>query len=88
MGHQSRTSCRTRIEIVDPLEPDRIVGKTYIYPAAGGWEVSGYYRRDNSDAWHPYLVTLDGSFALTHIKVADGQLLPLADDDQAIEVLP
>ena len=29
------------IEIVDPLEPNRRVGKAYIYPLENGWEVSG-----------------------------------------------
>ncbi|MFQ5983285.1 MAG: hypothetical protein ACE5KS_07915, partial [Woeseiaceae bacterium] len=32
------------IQIVDPVSPDRKVGKVYIYPAGRGWQVSGHYR--------------------------------------------
>jgi hypothetical protein len=44
------------IEIADPLAPNRIAGKVYIYPAENGWEVSGHYRRNASDRWHPFLI--------------------------------
>ncbi len=76
------------IEIVDAIAPDRKVGKTYVYRADQGWEVSGYYRRSEYDLWHPYLMLLDGSTALIHLKISDGALLDRATDDTALEVLP
>ena len=76
------------IEIVDAIAPDRKVGKTYVYRADQGWEVSGYYRRSENDLWHPYLMLLDGSTALIHLKISDGALLDRATDDTALEVLP
>lgn len=76
------------IEIVDAIAPDRIVGKTYVYRADQGWEVSGYYRRSENDLWHPYLMLLDGSTALIHLKISDGALLDRATDDTALDVLP
>ena len=76
------------IEIVDAIAPDRKVGKTYVYRADQGWEVSGYYRRSENDLWHPYLMLLDGSTALIHLKISDGALLGRAIDDIALEVLP
>lgn len=76
------------LEIVDPLTPDRKVGKTYVYRADGGWEVSGFYRRDESDLWHPFLVTLDGKQALVHLKVSDTALLDRQGENAALEILP
>ena len=76
------------LEIVDPLAPDRKVGKTYVYRAQEGWEVSGFYRRDEVDAWHPYLVTLDGKQGLTHLKVSDTALLDRQGESPALEILP
>jgi hypothetical protein len=76
------------LEIVDPLAPDRVIGKSYVYPIEGGWEVSGFYRRDEVDLWHPYLLTLDDSMALTHAKVSDKALLPKMSEDPRLEVLP
>jgi hypothetical protein len=76
-----------QLVIVDPLSPDRIVGKAYVYPAGEGWEVSGYYRRDDNDLWHPYLVTMDAESALTHLKISDTALLGRTGDG-VLEVLP
>lgn len=60
------------LQIVDPLAPDRKVGKVYIYPAEeGGWEVSGHYKRGESDRWHPYLMRLDGASTLIELSVRD-----------------
>lgn len=75
------------LTIVDPLLPNRVVGKAYVYASAGGWEVSGYYRRDDNDLWHPYLVTLDEDFAVTHLKISDSALRHL-DGQGVLEVLP
>ncbi len=77
-------------EIVDPLNPQRRVGKVYIYPNEGGWEVSGYYRRDEDDAWHPYLIVTDVESNVILIKVGDEDpaLAALAEADPLFEVLP
>ncbi len=77
-----------RIEIVDALEPDRKVGKTYVFRADEGWEVSGYYRRSESDFWHPYLVTLDSAQSLVHLKISDPNLMGRASNPPTLEVLP
>ncbi len=57
-------------EFVDPVAPKRAVGKTYIFPAAGGWEVSGYYRRSDTLGWHPYLARLDADAGLQSLSVS------------------
>ena len=77
------------IELVDPLEPQRKVGKVYIYPLANGWEISGYYRRNDDDRWHPYLLTLSTSLSLTSLKIKDSDagLGQLAAMDPTLEVL-
>ena len=77
------------IELVDPLEPQRKVGKVYIYPLANGWEISGYYRRNDNDLWHPYLLTLSTSLSLTSLKIKDSDagLGQLAAMDPTLEVL-
>lgn len=77
-----------RLEIVDALAPDRKIGKTYVYRADGGWQLSGYYRRNENDLWHPYLMTLDNSTALTHLKVSDPVLMDRGTDNDILEVLP
>ena len=75
------------LEIVDPLSPDRVVGKTYVYPRADGWDVSGFYRRDENDLWHPYLIALDANLALVHLRVSDCALLG-RNGVGMLEVLP
>jgi hypothetical protein len=79
-----------RLEIVDPLEPDRKVGKVYIYPAGDGWEVSGFYRRDETDLWHPWLMRLDADLMTSRLRVSDQdpRLVEKARQDPVIEVLP
>lgn len=62
------------LEIVDPLAPDRKVGKVYIYAEEPGWAVSGYYRRDESDPWHPYLLNMTTEFELHAFKAEDAAL--------------
>ena len=78
------------LEIVDPLSPDRKVGKVYVYPATAGWEVSGYYRRGDTDLWHPYLLSLDEDLALVHLKISDQDqgLIERGDGDSSLEVVP
>jgi len=58
-------------EIVDPLAPDREIGKVYIYPTASGWEVSGHYRRHDTDRWHPFLMKLNADNSLADLSVRD-----------------
>lgn len=87
-AHLERAVDAGSLEIVDPLAPDRIVGKTYVYRESGGWAVSGYYRRDEDDLWHPYLATLDKSQGLVHLKLSDKILLERTTTDPRLEVLP
>jgi len=67
------------LEIVDPLAPDRKVGKTYVYAEKPGWAVSGYYRRGEDDRWHPYLLTMTESQELVLLKVQDPSLFDMPD---------
>ena len=76
-----------QLVIVDPLAQDRKVGKVYVYPRDDDWEVSGFYRRDANDLWHPYLISMNGELALTHIKISDTALLQ-RDGEGLLEVLP
>ena len=78
------------LDIVDPIAPQRRVGKVYIYPVEAGWEVSGYYRRDERDLWHPYLVVLDPELKLVSLKLSeqDPDIVERAQEDDRIEVLP
>lgn len=59
------------IEIADPLAPNRIAGKVYIYPSATGWDVSGHYRRNSTDRWHPFLMSLNEQVELISLAVRD-----------------
>lgn len=58
-------------DVVDPLAPRRSVGRVYVYPTDSGWQVSGYYRRDRTDAWHPFLLELDSAGRLVSLSVRD-----------------
>jgi hypothetical protein len=78
------------IELVDPLQTNRKVGKVYIYPAESGWEVSGHYRRNAGDAWHPYLMRLDPQLQLVSLAVRDGdtRLIGLSAEDSRFSAVP
>ena len=78
------------IELVDPLAPRRKVGKVYVYPLENGWEISGYYRRNDQDLWHPYLMALSQELSLESLKISDSDagLAQLAAMDPNFEVLP
>ena len=67
------------LEIVDPLAPNRKVGKVYVYAEPPGWAVSGYYRRGEQDRWHPFLVTLGEDMSLDRLTVRDAALVGHAD---------
>ena len=75
-------------ELVDPLAPNRKVGKAYVYRHEDGWQVSGHYRRDATDAWHPFLATLDASHRIVHLKVRDPGVAPQPAAIPLVEVLP
>ena len=62
------------LEIVDPLAPDRAVGKGYIYEQEPGWAVSGFYRRDEGDRWHPYLLVITEDHRLHDFRAEDDAL--------------
>ncbi len=75
------------LEMVDPVEPDRKVGKSYIFRRNDGWEVSGYYRRSDGDRWHPFLMVLDDSVALMSLKVQDPELIDRAQSEALLEAI-
>lgn len=78
------------LDIIDPVAPNRKIGKVYIYPADDGWQVSGYYQRDGDQRWHPWLMTLDGSKALKALDVRDThpELVAKAADEPRFTVKP
>jgi hypothetical protein len=76
------------LEIVDPVAPDRKVGKSYVFRAGEGWEVSGHYRRSEEDRWHPFLMALDASPSMTHLRLQDGSLADRARENELLELLP
>jgi len=80
----------TELQLVDPLAPDRNVGKTYIWPADDGWDVSGYYRRDTKDRWHPFLMRLDSSSELISLAVKDSneRLIGMSAQDPKFSAVP
>jgi len=75
------------LDLVDALATNRAIGKTYVYRAGDGWEVSGYYRRGEADRWHPFLMALDSQLAVTNLKVQDAALAERALSDSRIEIL-
>ena len=88
---QSLVAPGEKLEIVDPLAPSRVIGKSYIYPADHGWQLSGYYRRQDrgtNERWHPYLMSLDGELTLLTLSVqdTDQQLKASAADDPRFTV--
>jgi len=89
-GHLRSAVGTDSLEIVDPLAPNRKAGKVYIYAEGDGWAVSGYYRRDENDRWHPYLMTLntDQSLRFLKLKDRDQQLVERAASDPLLEISP
>jgi hypothetical protein len=86
---QNYVSPRNDIEIVDPVSSNRSVGKAYIYPINDGWEISGHYRRDQNDRWHPYLMILNGDAELISLTVQDtnDSLIGISARDQDFSVV-
>ncbi len=87
---QSYVAPGAYLEIVDPVSPNPKVGKVYIYPAGGGWEVSGHYRRDEDDAWHPFLMALNGGAGLESLAVRDAndRLIVMSSQDPKFSAVP
>ncbi len=87
---QSYVSPRNGIEIVDALSPASKVGKSYIYPTDDGWELSGHYRRDENDRWHPYLMALNADAGLKSLAVQDGndRLIGMSAQDPKFSAVP
>jgi len=86
--HLQDTVADNDLEFVDPLSPDREVGKAYVYRAAIGWEVSGYYRRGDGDRWHAFLIGISSSNEMVSLKVQDAALVEQARDNPLLEALP
>jgi len=78
------------LQLVDPLAPDRKIGKVYIWPLDDGWEVSGYYRRNAQDPWHPFLMNLDAESSLTSLAVKDSneRLIGMSAQDPNFSAVP
>jgi len=87
---QSYVSPGNSIEIVDALAPASKVGKVYIYPTDEGWELSGHYRRDENDRWHPYLMALNADAGLKSLAVQDGndRLIGMSAQDPKFSAVP
>ena len=56
-------------QIIHPLNPNRDVGKSYIYPLDGDWQISGFYRRNQNEEWRAWLINLDNSLKLIDLRV-------------------
>lgn len=87
---QSYVSPGNPIEIVDALSPASKVGKVYIYPTDDGWDLSGHYRRDENDRWHPYLMALNADAGLKLLAVQDGndRLIGMSAQDPKFSAVP
>lgn len=80
----------SNLEIVDPLAKNRAVGKVFVFPADDGWEVSGHYRRDEHDRWHPFLMRLDDKLELVSLAVSDDneRLIGMSAQDPKLSAIP
>ena len=89
-GHLRSAVGIDSLEIADPLSPNRKAGKVYIYAEGDGWAVSGHYRRNEDDRWHPYLMTLDAGQRLISLKLKDRDpaLIERAASDPLLEISP
>ena len=87
--HLRSIVARESLEIVDTLAPNRVVGKGYVFPEGDAWVVSGYYRRDDMDTWHPFLMSLGPDLALLTLKLkdADPGLASRAEADPSLEIV-
>ena len=88
--HLATTIDVADLQIVDPVSPNRKVGKVYVYPEGDVWAVSGYYRREDTERWHPYLMSLDAELRFKALKAQDNDpgLLERAQMDPRLEIRP
>ena len=77
-----------QLDIVDPLAPQRKVGKVYVYRSGNGrdWEVSGFFRRSANADWHPFLLHLAADGTLLHLKTSDPALRRAAAEDARLTI--
>ena len=89
-GHLRSAVGIDSLEIADPLSPNRRAGKVYIYAEGDGWAVSGHYRRNENDRWHPYLMTLSNDQSHSYLKLKDRgqQLIERGASDPLLEISP
>ena len=66
-------------KVIDPLNPNKKVGKTYLAPNDNGWQVSGYLRRDEAEPWYPWLISLDNNLDIVELRIQGDKSL-FADD--------
>lgn len=87
---QSYVAPTGQIELVDPLAANRKVGKVYVYPTDTGWDISGHYRRDPGDSWHPFLMSLDLQGELVSLAVKDSheRLIGMSAQDPRFSAVP
>lgn len=88
--HLAAVIGRETLEFVDPLSPNRKIGKVYVFAEGEGWSVSGFYRRDDSDSWHPYLMSMKPDLSLVTLKLKDddAELIARAAGNPALEISP
>jgi len=88
--HLATAIANEDLQIVDPVAPNRKVGKVYVYPEGDAWAVSGYYRRGDTERWHPYLMSLDSELKFKSLKAQDSDpaLLERARLDPRLDVQP
>jgi hypothetical protein len=87
---QSYVAPTGQIELVDPLAANRKVGKVFVYPTDAGWEISGHYRRNPGDSWHPFLMSLDPQGELVSLAVRDAneRLIGMSAQDPKFSAVP
>ena len=66
-------------KVIDPLNPDRKVGKTYLASSENGWQVSGFFRRDDLEHWYPWLMNLDNDLNIVELRI-QGDKSVFSDD--------
>ncbi len=79
-----------KTRIIDPLNPDRKVGKTYLSPSDSGWQISGYFRRNEDERWRPWLMSLDNELNVIELRLQGDKNL-FSDDiinSERIIILP
>ena len=78
------------LEFVDAVSANRRVGKAYVFREADGWSVSGYYRRNEDDRWHPWLLALNAERKMLSLRIQDKDeaLINRASKNSLLSVSP